>query len=270
MQLATRVIWLSSFAYMFTLPAGCGAAGTKRASTAASADESEIEEGADAKKALTETKKPCGTTTGTVTTNITATPGPVQLLETAPPPLPAPAPAPAATPTATAASDKNCTPATTPPPATANGAGTGTTPPLVPPPAGNGAGTPTTPTPPAGLLFTGKTLEQCNAEGKAWVPGSGGAATCGDALVSWCCSLPEASNQFPSLAAQLGATIGNNEKNGLKLYNCSYANSKFTMHFVKSDTTGMRFSTSYWDKVTPTPKAAPTSCPLPKAASLGL
>ena len=281
MKLAIRGIWLSSIVYGLSLSLGCGAAGAKRASTAASAEAGEdAPEGEDAKTLLQKTKTCTTTGTGTVTATISGTPSALKLEDALPPLAPAPAPAaPAAAPATTApAATKNCTPATTTETTPTVTPSTGTEPPGVLPPAtGNGSGTaatqpPTgTQTPPLGTLLTGKTLEQCNAEGKAWVlPNSTGPATCGDALVNWCCSMPEISNQFPAFAAQLSQTITSNNTSGLKLYNCSYANSKFTMHFAKSDATGLRIATSYISGVTPTPKAAPTSCPLPKAASLGL
>lgn len=82
--------------------------------------------------------------------------------------------------------------------------------------------------------------------------------------------MAEIANQFPAYGSQFGQIITEKEASGFKLYNCSYAANKFTVYFVKASGGSISSSSTYMSGVAPTPKAAPTTCALPKAASLGL
>ena len=114
----------------------------------------------------------------------------------------------------------------------------------------------------------GKTLEQCQAEKKSWLPGIGGPSTCGDPLVSWCCSRADVVKQFPTLGSQLDTAIANNEAQGLKLYHCSFAAGKYTLLFLKSDSSGLRTASLNLTGASEKTPNAP-ACPLPTSATLG-
>lgn len=160
--------------------------------------------------------------------------------------------------------DSNCVPNNTPtPPTTAGQPPAATTPPVAPPPAV---------VPPAINPLTslgGKTLEQCQAERKSWLPGIGGPSKCGDPLVNWCCSRADVVKQFPTLGARLDAEISSYQLQGLKLYHCSVAASKYTLLFLKSDTNGLRTASL---TITGTTEKIPNApaCALPTSAELGL
>jgi len=166
------------------------------------------------------------------------------------------------------AQDSNCVPNNTPStPTTAGQPPAANTPPVAPPP----AVVPPAVVPPAINPLTnvgGKTLEQCQAERKSWLPGIGGPSTCGDPLVNWCCSRADVVKQFPTLGTKLDAAITAIEARGLKLYHCSIAAGKYTLLFLKSDTSGLRTeSISVTGTTEKTPNAP--ACPLPTSAALG-
>jgi hypothetical protein len=162
------------------------------------------------------------------------------------------------------AQDSNCEPNNTPTtPTTAGQPPAANTPPVAPPPAV---------VPPAINPLTnvgGKTLEQCQAERKSWLPGIGGPSTCGDPLVNWCCSRADVVKQFPALGAKLDAEISSNQLQGLKLYHCSVAAGKYTLLFLKSDTNGLRTANLTITGTTEKTPNAP-ACALPTSAELGL
>jgi hypothetical protein len=72
------------------------------------------------------------------------------------------------------------------------------------------------------------TLESCQADGKAWLPGR---PMCGDALVTWCCSRDGVLARFPSRASDLASRIDAAATAGLKLFQCSIADGVTTLHF---------------------------------------
>ena len=142
------------------------------------------------------------------------------------------------------------------------------------PPAANTS--PVAPTPavvPPGMnpltSLGGKTLEQCQAERKSWLPCIGAPSTCGDPLVNWCCSRADVVKQFPTLGARLDAEISSYQLQGLKLYHCSVAAGKYTLLFLKSDISGLRTANL---TITGTTEKIPTApaCALPTSAELGL
>jgi hypothetical protein len=104
--------------------------------------------------------------------------------------------------------------------------------------------------------LTGKSLEQCSAEKKAWraVVDSGNAPSeCSEALVSWCCTSKEVLARFPTMAEKIRAEFAKYiDQEQHVLYHCSSdGGTKTTFHLAKIAGTQVFYRTIYVDKVFP-------------------
>jgi len=85
-------------------------------------------------------------------------------------------------------------------------------------------------------VSSGISLEQCAAEGRAWVAVVDNGARppmCGDPLASFCCSREEVLGRFPAKSGDLAGIFARNiDADGFTLYHCSKNGpTSTTLHF---------------------------------------
>lgn len=151
---------------------------------------------------------------------------------------------------------------------TGTGGSTGTTNPVG---GDNGA----TSSPTGTNLALAKTLEQCEAQGKAWIAvvnGGASPAACGEDLDAWCCTEPEIAARFPSMAGAIQQRIDQNKADSYKLYHCSRdpAGKKFTFHMAQIGNNFVKYKTIFVSDViaTDTGNNGRTNCPVVTTANL--
>jgi hypothetical protein len=113
-------------------------------------------------------------------------------------------------------------------------------------------------------------LEGCTSEGNAWIGvQNGGPASCGDPLVSWCCSEGNIQTKFPNYADLLQEKFTSNNSAGYKLYHCSAVGDSHKFHFGMADGSGFKYK---YITLTGTPaeSSEPASCTTVTSADLGI
>lgn len=117
-----------------------------------------------------------------------------------------------------------------------------------------------------GSQLTGKSLEQCTDEKKAWravVDSGKSPAECTEALVAWCCTRNEVLARFPTAATKLDAEFSryiDNDKH--VLYHCSTDGvSRTTFHMAKVDGARVYYRTLYVEKLFPVETGHDGNCP---------
>lgn len=119
--------------------------------------------------------------------------------------------------------------------------------------------------------LTGRTLEQCSSESKAWIPvvDSGAKpAECGERLINFCCARSEIKSRFPSFAVELENRFKTTvDTDGYVLYHCSTNDGtsasalRTTFHFVKIGNGRTDYRTHYVESVAPGSDALLPHCP---------
>jgi hypothetical protein len=141
-------------------------------------------------------------------------------------------------------------------------------------PSSSGSGSPSSDSSGGATGLTGKTLEQCQAQGKAWiavVDNGNSPATCGASLATWCCTEDEIGKRYPSLAEKLSGDFAPIVAGGHKLYACSKeSDSKTTFHFAKFENGRISYQYRYIEKIFEVDSESPDSaCQKVSTADLG-